>query len=58
MENAIEILAIATSVIGVFAAVAAITPNTTDNKIAQFLLDIVNLLGANIGKASNDPKHK
>lgn len=58
MENAIEIITIASAVIGAFAAIAAVTPNTTDNKIAQFLLDLINLLGANIGKAQNDPKHK
>lgn len=56
METAISVLSIATTVIGVFAAIAAVTPNTKDNKIAQFLLDIVNLLGANVGNAKNDPK--
>lgn len=45
----------ALQVIGVFAVIATITPNKVDNKIAQFLMDMVNFLGANLGKASNNP---
>ena len=44
-----------TSVVGTFAVVATITPNKADNRIAQVLLDIVNFLGANLGKSKNDP---
>jgi hypothetical protein len=46
---------IALGVIGIFALVATKTPNTVDNRIAQFLADLVNFLGANVGKAKNDP---
>lgn len=43
------------AVVGLFALIATRTPNTVDNKVAQVLADIVNFLGANIGKAKNDP---
>jgi len=41
-------------VVGVAAIVATLTPNDSDNKIVKFILDTVNVLGANFGKASND----
>jgi hypothetical protein len=41
--------------IGLFATIAAVTPNKTDNKVAQFFLDTVNAIGMNIGKAENHP---
>jgi hypothetical protein len=40
-------------VVGAFALIAALTPNTSDNAIADFLLRLVNTLGANLGKAAN-----
>jgi len=46
-------LPVVISVVGSFALVATITPNKTDDKIAQFLLDVVNFLGGNLGKAAN-----
>ena len=46
-------LPIITSVVGSFAMIATMTPNKVDDKIVQFLLDIVNFLGANVGNASN-----
>jgi len=49
----IENLAIATSVIGVFAMIASRTANKSDDRIAQVLLDIINFLGMNFGKAKN-----
>lgn len=48
-------LPIAVSVVGTFSLIATMTPNKTDDKIIQVLLDIVNFLGANFGKAKNDP---
>ena len=42
-------------VVGVFAIIAAWTPNVSDNKIASMLLEAVNFLGANLGKARNAP---
>jgi len=57
MDNIIEWVVkwypVISSVIGTFAIVATITPNKVDNKISQFLMDLVNFLGGNIGKASN-----
>jgi hypothetical protein len=52
-----DTITIGFAVIGLFAAVAAVTPNKTDDKAAQFLLDLINLLGANVGKAKNDSKN-
>lgn len=43
------------AIVGVFALIATRTPNKSDDKIVQFILDLVNFLGANIGKAKNDP---
>jgi len=40
-------------VIGAFAVVATMTPNKTDDKIVQLILDGVNFLGGNLGKAKN-----
>jgi len=40
-------------IVGFFAVVATITPNTSDDAIVQRLLDWVNFLGANFGKAKN-----
>ena len=40
-------------VVGSFALIAALTPNTSDNAIADFLLRLVNTLGGNLGKAAN-----
>ena len=41
------------SVVGSFSLIASMTPNTVDNKIAQFLMDVINFLGANVNKAAN-----
>ena len=46
-------LPLALQVVGVFAVIATLTANKTDDRIAQFLLDLINFLGANIGKAKN-----
>ncbi len=43
------------AVVGAFALVATKTPNKTDDKILQLILDVVNFLGANLGKSKNDP---
>jgi len=42
-------LAVATSVIGSAAIIATLTPNKADDRIVQWLLDIVNFIGANVG---------
>ena len=41
------------SIVGSFAIVATLTPNKTDDKIIQIILDVVNFLGANFGKSKN-----
>ena len=46
-------LAVATSVVGSAALVATLTPNKSDDRIVQWLLDIINFVGANVGKAKN-----
>ena len=53
--NGSGILEIVVQVIGVASLIATMTPNQADNKAVDFILNIVNMLGANVGKASNDP---
>ena len=48
-----QYLEVAVQVIGAFAVIASMTPNNSDNAIADFLLRLVNTLGANVGKAGN-----
>ena len=50
-----QIVEILTQVVGVAALVATLIPNESDDKIVGFVLKVVNVLGANVGKASNDP---
>jgi hypothetical protein len=42
-------------VIGVAALIATKTPNKSDDKFIQLLLDGVNFIGMNLGKARTDP---
>ncbi len=42
-------------VVGAFATMARWTPNTSDDRIVQWLLDVVNFAGMNHGKAANKP---
>ena len=48
-----QIVQLLVSVVGLFAVIATFTPNSSDNEIVDVLLKIVNVLGANIGEASN-----
>ncbi len=57
-ENWETLFSILTSVVGVFAMVATLTANESDNKVADILLKVINFLGANFGKAKNDPAEK
>jgi len=50
----LEILSAVAGIVGGFAILASLTPNKSDDRIVQILLDVVNFLGANIGKAKND----
>lgn len=58
MTNLPALLGAATSIVGGFAILAAMTPNTSDDKIVDFILKLVNFLGFNVGKARNDPAQK
>ncbi len=44
---------IALTVVGAAAVVAALTPNKSDDRIVQFILDAINFLGMNLKKAKN-----
>jgi hypothetical protein len=44
---------VALAAVGLFAVIATKTPNKADNKIAQFVLDLINFFGANLGEAAN-----
>lgn len=50
LPNYLEII---TQVVGVFALVATLTPNTSDNAIVDFILKLINFGGANVGSAKN-----
>lgn len=45
-------------VVGMFAMVASLTKNETDDKVIGYILKGINLLGFNIGAAKNDPAVK
>lgn len=49
-------LPIITSFVGVFALIATMTRNKTDDRIVQVILDVINFLGGNFGKAKNEDK--
>lgn len=53
--NLSGILEIIVQLVGVASLIATLTPNESDNKAVDFVLNLVNMLGANVGKASNDP---
>ena len=53
IAKVVEYLPIALQVVGAFALIATKTPNKVDDKIGQFLMDVINFLGANLGKAKN-----
>lgn len=50
-----KFLPLLVSTVGTFAIIAVLTPNKSDDKIVQFLEDIINFLGGNFGKAKNNP---
>lgn len=56
VANWATILQVSTGIVGVFAMIASLTENESDNKVADKLLKIVNFLGANFGKAKNDDR--
>ena len=50
------IIEVVVAVVGVAALIATMTPNKSDDKIVQKILDVVNFLAANFGKAKNEDK--
>jgi hypothetical protein len=42
-------------VVGLFAAISAVTPNTWDNQVMQMISNTINVLGLNVGYAKNAP---
>tara|TARA_R110002020_G_scaffold204521_1_gene408601 strand:+ start:122 stop:307 length:186 start_codon:yes stop_codon:yes gene_type:complete len=48
-----EILSAVTSIVGGFAILATFTPNQTDNKIIDAMMQMINTLGGNFGNAKN-----
>lgn len=52
-DNVNNFFDIALKLVGAFAVVASMTPNETDNKIADQALKLINLLGFNFGNARN-----
>ena len=42
-----------TGLISACAVIATLTPTTVDDKIIQKILDVINFIGLNIGKAEN-----
>ena len=53
--NASDLVQIVLQVAGAFAIIASMTPNVADNKVAALILEGVNFLGGNLGRARNAP---
>ena len=52
-ENIGNLIELITRIVGVAAIVAAMTPNESDNKAVDFILNVINMFGGNFGNASN-----
>jgi len=53
IANLPSYLEIIVQAVGVFALVATLTPNTSDNAIVDFILKLINFGGANVGSSKN-----
>ena len=53
LKNWDSIALVISSVVSLAAAIAAITPNKSDDAVVQKILDVINVLGLNVGKAKN-----
>jgi len=53
MDNWDSILMAVGSIVGGFSVLATMTPNSADNKVVDMIMRVINLLGANVGKAKN-----
>ena len=52
-EHIGDIVEVFAALVGVFAMIATMTPNKSDNVIADKMLHWINVFGANFGKAKN-----
>lgn len=55
LANLPAILSAATSIVGAFAIIATLTPNTQDDTIVGYLTQAIHFLGANFGNAKSVP---
>ena len=53
LANVGSLIDIALKLVGAFAVVATMTPNESDNSIADGLMKIINMVGGNFGNARN-----
>ncbi len=53
IANWAQVAEVLVGVVGIAAIIATMTPNSSDNKAIDFLLNIVNAIGGNVGKAKN-----
>ena len=53
IENGSNLVEIAFQIAGAFAIIASMTPNENDNKIADYILKFINVVGFNVGNARN-----
>ena len=53
LENYMQMLTAVGGIVGGFAVKASMTPNKSDDRIVQMILDMVNFIGAYFGKAKN-----
>tara|TARA_Y100000361_G_C11057348_1_gene288589 strand:- start:188 stop:364 length:177 start_codon:yes stop_codon:yes gene_type:complete len=53
IENVGSLIDVALKLVGAFAVVATLTPNESDNAVADGLMKIINMLGGNFGNAKN-----
>lgn len=53
IANWAQVAEVLVGVVGIAAIIATMTPNSSDNKAIDFLLNIVNAVGGNVGKAKN-----
>ena len=53
MEVVMEWIPKVSMIVTACAAIAAVTPTKVDDRICQLILDVINKLGLNVGKATN-----
>lgn len=58
LKNISRWLPVVFQVVGMFAMIASLTKNETDDKVIGYILKAINFLGFNIGAAKNDPAVK